>query len=386
MKQIFSAAVALILIIPSLSSAATFTYGGWVPFWKQINGTLDAAKNLDRFHNISPFSYEVKPDGTLVDVLKINDGFWPVWLAAARDLKVKIIPSIAWFRGAEIHALFSDKKKRIAHEDAITALVVKQKFDGIDIDYENKLAETNKYFSLFIQGLANRLHAKKKILSCTIEPRTPLASLFRNPPKTVERANDYRVLNKYCDEVRVMAYDQGLVDIKLNAAYGNGKIYAPVADPLWVKKVISEATKYIKPKKVVLGIPTYGYEYQVAWEDNRLTYERLRSHTFFQAMNRAEITGGTPTRNIAGELSFTYTTSTWITGVSSGLSWSASSTRPSVIPAIGTAGPVLRFISVSDAESAAQKIALAKKLGLRGVVFFKWDGEQDPLLWGKMKR
>ena len=204
-------------------------------------------------------------------------------------------------------------------------------------------------------------------------------------PKDIQYANDYKVLNQYCDEVRVMAYDQGTIDLKLDAKKGNGQVYAPVADPDWVKKTLQEALKSINPRKIMLGIPTYGYEYQVSWDNGVTTYQRLRSHTFFQAMNRSEAVGVAPLRNSAGEMSFVYATSTFAEGVASVLTWFVSSTLPASIASSNTSTSVARFVSFSDAESAAQKIALAKKLGLRGVVFFKFDGEQDPLLWGKMK-
>lgn len=382
---LFMFAVLALLPLDSFAAAkAPFYYGGWLPFWQKLNGAADITDNLGKFHELSPFSYEVGANGKLIDKLKITEGFWPTWLLALRDLKIKIIPTIAWFDGPAIHKLLSNKKTRIAHEDAITKLVMDRNFDGIDIDYEAKLADTKPYFSLFIKGLAIRLHPKKKFLACTIEVRTPLASLYKTIPKDVARANDYATLNKYCDEVRIMAYDQGLIDIKLKAQKGSDTLYAPVADPDWVEKVLKEALQTIRPQKIVLGIPTYGYEYQVRWENGITTYQRLRSHTFVQAMERAASYGAIPVRTSAGELAFSYATSTWVSGVSSSLTWYASSTLPAAIASTPTA-MTTRFVSFSDAESARQKIKLARKLGIRGVVFFKFDGQQDPLLWSVMK-
>lgn len=376
-----------ILAIPDavLAAKSPFHYSGWIPFWKQQSGANNMALHLEKLKSISPFSYEVKANGTFKDSLKIGEGFWPGYLSAVRDMGIKIIPTIAWFDGKGIHAMLIDTKKRRAHEDAITKLVVDKKFDGIDIDYESKLDKTNPYFALFIQGLAIRLHPRGKTLSCTIESRTPLDSLYEKIPDDITFANDYPTLNKYCDEVRIMAYDQGVIDRKLDRSKGNGKIYAPVADVDWVEKVITLASKTISPKKIMLGVPTYGYEYQISWANNKTTYERLRSHTYVQAMARAREMNAVPQRNSAGELSFTYTTSTWVTGVNPILHWLVSSTMPVALTTANTSTTVLRYVSFSDAESAAQKIALAKKYGLRGVVFFKFDGDQDPLLWGKMK-
>ena len=390
LKIIFLGLIIISVFLPTIIFAAVktpFYYAGWIPFWKDQAGAHDLSIHLGSIQEISPFSYEIDSKGNLIDKIQINKDFWPGWLSAVRDAKVKIIPTIAWFDGNNIHKILSNKTTRIAQENAIVKLVKDQKFDGIDIDYEAKLADTNEYFSLFIKGLAIRLHPLKKILSCTIEARTPVSSRYTQTGTTsdTQYANDYAVLNKYCDEIRIMAYDQGLVDIKLDAQKGNGQLYAPVADPDWVEKVVKEATKIISPKKIMLGIPTYGYEYQVTWDKGVTTYYRLRSHTYSQAMERAKTYQATPQRNSAGELSFTYSTSTFVNNLSSSLIWTVSSTKPSAILSIGTSTPVTRFVSFTDARAIQQKIALAKKLGLRGVVFFKWDGEQDPAIWSLLK-
>lgn len=368
-----------------------FHYAGWIPYWKQQPGAQDTALNLDKLNEISPFSYEVGAGGALVDKLKINQGFWPAWLSAAHDQGIKIIPTIAWFDGPGIHALLSNTRKRINHEDKILKLLKTQKFDGIDIDYESKLAETKDYFSTFLKGLAMRLHPLGKTLSCTIEARMPVAARYfaTGTPLDFQYANDYMQLNKYCDEVRVMAYDQGVVDIELDASKGTGQLYAPVSDPDWASKVLGEALKSINPKKIMLGVPTYGYEYQVTWDNGIMTYERLRSDTFTQAMNRADQTSSTPQRNNAGELSFIYTTSTYVSGVSNNLTWTLGSALNSLAPQIladsASQNLTTRYVSFADSQSAATLIALAKKLHLRGVAFFKLDGDQDPNLWNVMK-
>jgi len=363
MKKIIKNLLAVFLLFFSVApvSASAFSFGGWIPYWNETLGTQDVVGhfNIKPFTEISPFSYQVKYDGTLVDKIKIDEAPWPDFLFTARNSKIKITPSIALFDGDQIHYLLSNAKRRQAHEDIIAAAVLSNNFDGIDIDYEQKKAETKDYFSLFIKGLAIRLHPKKKILSCTIESRTPLTSLYEEGkiPKKVERANNLAVLNKYCDQVRVMAYDQGFVDLKLNKTKGVGQFYAPVADPVWVKKVLQETLKEISPKKIVLGIPTYGYEYEVALGGDKPDYKRIRSITYKDATALASSTNSTLIRNNAGELSFTYN----ITATSTHLVW------------------------FSDAQAMQDKIKLAKKLGLKGIFFFKLDGENDPALWEKMK-
>jgi len=152
-------------------------YGAWVPFWQSQAGEEDIAVHLDSLNEVSPFSYEIGAGGSLVDDLNINNGSWDGWFSAIRDLNVKIIPTIAWFAPAGIYNLLSSAKSRQAEEDNITALVRAQNFDGIDIDFESMSPATRPYYSLFIQGLAMRLHPLGKKLTCTVVPRTPFIRL-----------------------------------------------------------------------------------------------------------------------------------------------------------------------------------------------------------------
>jgi spore germination protein YaaH len=376
------------VLAPSLAFGANKSklyYGVWLPFWKAQAGQQDIAVHLDSIDEISPFSYEVGSNGALIDDLGIGSGDWFGWLGAIHDSHTKVIPTIAWFDGPAIYSLLSNTKKRQAHEDTIAALVKAEKFDGIDIDYEGMTTSTKPYYSLLVKGLAMRLHPMGKKLSCTIVPRTPVSSMYEsNPLPDVQYAEDYVELNKYCDQVRIMAYDQGTLDIKLDAQKGNGNLYAPTADTDWAEKVIKDAVKTINPKKIMLGAPTYGYEYKVSWLLGATTYARVRSFTFIQAMDRADSLGIQPTRNNAGELSFTFASSTQV-NISLALTSIVASTLPTALASQNSATPTTFFVSFSDAQSTADKIKIAKKYGLRGVILFKADGEMDPGAWDIMQ-
>ena len=342
------------LIAPLIVSAATtkLNYTAWIPYWKKTDGVAEAIEHLSAFKEISPFYYAVKSDGSLSDQMKIGDDPWPKLLAAATSTKVRVIPSILWGDGDLIHKVLSDKKLRTAHIQAIADLVKAQNYDGIDIDYEGKKAETKNYFSAFLKELAAQPIFKKKFLVCTIEARTPADSRFVKVPKTLEFANDYVAINKYCDQVRIMAYDQIRIDLKLNRAKGGDALYAPVADSVWVDKVIKEATRSIKASKIYLGVPTYGYEYEITRANDAWQYDRLRSLGYKDALALATGLGTSPIRNSAGELSFTYTN-----------------------------GTSTRLVWFSDGQAIQDKIAVAKKYRLGGLTIFKLDGTADPQLW-----
>jgi spore germination protein len=358
------------VIAPCFAFAATkqpFTYGAWLPFWNRSAAIDEFTKHMTAFKEISPFAYEVQKDGTLKDRIKLETGPSYGWILALHDYGIKVLPTVNWANGSEIDAILSNKKARAAHIKGIVALAMTAPNDGVDINYEGKRAESKTAFTAFIKELAVALYKKNKLLSCTIEARTPLTSRFKIIPKDISYVNDYAVIGKQCDEVRVMAYDQGTVDIVLNKVKNSTSTpYTPIADPDWVNKVITETIKTIPASKIVLGIPTYGAIYRPTITAGLSSYEKVRSITYVDAMALAQSVGVTPQRNNAGELGFTYTAT-------------------SSAPVSTSTSSLMRIVSFADAEAIKQKIALAKKRKLKGVMLFKLDGDTDPGLWEDLK-
>ena len=393
MVMVIVTAAALAATLPAASFAAStaktaklpFQYGVWLPYWQSQNGAQDIAQNLDSLNEVSPFSYEINANGKLIDDLNIGNGSWNGWFGAVRELGVKIIPTVAWFDGGGIQTLLSNTKTRQGAENTIAALVAAQNFNGIDIDFESMEPQTQPYYSLFIQGLAERLHPEGKLLTCTVEARTPPAELYQTIPSDIVYPENYTVLNKYCDEVRVMAYDQDTIDLTLDNTKGNGNLYAPVADPAWVQSVLTLALQSISPKKVMLGVPTYGYEYEVSWEQGIATYTRVRAFDYMDAMDRADSLGVEPTRDNGDELSLTYSSTTYLTEPPILVTTVASPIEPTALATPNPNATTTFFISFPDSQSILDEINLAKKDGIRGIVLFKADGDIDPATWGYMK-
>ena len=77
---------------------------------------------------------------------------------------------------------------------------------------------------------------------------------------------------------------------------------------------------------------------------------------------------------MAGELSFTYHPQ----NVVAATSVNSASVLTALAGATDTSFNILWW---SDAQAIADKIALARKLGVRGVSVFKIDGGADPNLW-----
>jgi spore germination protein YaaH len=365
---------------------------GWIPYWRTATGTADAMQHLSTFTQLSPFGFTLKSDGTLFDAANLTQEPWTSLIAAAKKKKIKIIPTVMNGDGHFMHAILSDPKRRVALEDEIAAMVKERGYDGIDIDFEGKLAETRPYFATFLKGLYQRMG--NKWVYCSIEARTPLSSRYDTIPKDIEYANDFVAINKYCDRVNIMAYDQGTIDLRLNEVQTGP--YIPVADTKWVEKVVKEAAKTISKKKIMIGVATYGYEYEVTpLSISGYRYDRLWAFNPRYATAIAASFNLTPLRNSAGELSLMYMPTSTLPMMptnpdvggptSNTTSATTSFSDGASMPAAPVVQMPMHILSWSDSKAIAEKVALARKLGVRGVAVFKIDGGEDPDMWKVLK-
>lgn len=371
MKKFIS--ILIISTIPISASAATtkaaakptpLVASAWVAYWdKSKSGNL-ATTYVDKFDVLNPFAYEVDSDGALDDRMHLATSPWTDLYKAtgASKKKTKIIPTILWTDREAIHSILSDPKLRAEHEDSIMSLMNYGMFSGIDIDYENKKVETKQAFSTFLTELSVKLHAKKKLLYCTIEARTPPEDRFPDDKNRVpEYVNDYKVIGKVCDEVRLMTYDQRDDDRALMREREKTGVYAAVADPVWIERVVKLTAKDIPKNKLMIGIGTYGAIFELGKDSKgRQTLKHIRAITYGDAMVKALQDGTGPINPIrderTGERIFTYKKDG------------------------------KEYICVfNDKESVARKIALARKLGVKGVSFFKIDAKTDQTIFESLK-
>lgn len=348
----------------SVFAAVPFEVSGWIPYWRAVEGSINIASRLGSFTEVNPFVYSVKTDGTLKANSPLSNSEWSILRENAKLQGVRYVPTIMWSDADAMDAVLRDSVRRTAHVQAISREVYTYGLDGIDIDYEGKYARTGPYFSLFLKQLYEAIGYDKWIM-CTIEARTPLDSRYSSPesiPKDIEYSNDFKEIGKYCDRVRIMAYDQMRIDVKLNTL--NADPYIPIADTVWVEKVMRLAAQEISPEKLVIGVPTYGYEYDMfpaSWDPMDFEYSKLWSFNPTYATNLSQKLGRAITRNSAGELSLVF----------------PASESPEFKPLPNAT----RVLTWSDGEAIQKKVELAKSLGIRGIAIFKIDGGQDAAVW-----
>ena len=203
------------------------------------------------------FWYQLAPDGSIG-----GSNQDPYSVAEVQKLGTRVVPSIMnVFDAVRVHATLVDAQKRQAHVQDLVQLVVENNYDGIDIDYESMFPEDREVFSLFIEELAAGLHAKGKLLSVTVHPKTSDAPQWDAP-----KSQDWQRLGAAADEFKIMVYD-----------YSSGGSKAGMIAPVdWAEAVIAYAATQVPLEKTYLGLPFYGYDW-VGSQGKSLTWQQVQN-------------------------------------------------------------------------------------------------------------
>lgn len=377
----------LTLVTPAYAShEVKDQVAAWLPWFQFEEGIESARDHLDELDTLYLFVYEIDANGEIIEKIDLENDEYEDLLDEARDEGVALIPTMAWFDGDAIHEVLGDDDKREELIEDIEDLVDDNDFDGVDIDFEQKKAETYDHFADFLEELEDELG--RDDLVCSIEARTPPESLYRDVPEDIEYANDYDAINRYCDIVQIMAYDQQRADILLNDER-RGVPYSPVADRDWVEKVIELALEDIDEDKIMLGVPTYGRAWDITvapmWYRD---YTRVASLNQPRILELSEKYDSPIGRTEAGEGVITYFPEDSVFTIlnqlptPSGTPKGFEAAAKALLFSTATEMEVpVRFVTWSDADSIEDKLELADDYDLRGISIFKVDGEEDPAIW-----
>lgn len=227
---------------PSAGSARPKEVHAWAPYFTALE-QITLEQNKDLIKELNFVWYQLEADGKISGALQSPQG-----VGVSRAYGIRVVPSIqnGGFDAKRVSALIGDAAKRTAHVETIVSLVVNNRYDGIDIDYESLNAADRENFSLFIEELAAALHVNSKLLSVTVHPKTS-----ENPGWDGPKAQDWARLGKAADEFKIMVYDYSYSTSKA------GEI-APIG---WADEVLAYAATLVPPEKTYLGVPFYGYDW-----------------------------------------------------------------------------------------------------------------------------
>ena len=122
---------------------------------------------------------------------------------------------------------------------------------GLQIDFENLYPEDRDAYTRFLTRLKDRLEPLGLTLSVAAAAKTADTATGWGA------ATDYAAVGQIVDHFYIMAYDEHWL----------GGEPGPVASLGWVEQVIRYAIGVMPSQKIVLGVPSYGYEWAAEFEE-----------------------------------------------------------------------------------------------------------------------
>lgn len=304
-------------------------FSAWLPWWdeNQVMQSLNNAKSM--LHTISPVWYKLTREGHLkvINVKKKNDV-----ISIASSSAIYVMPTVtnddSGFNSVGVSTLLSDSNKQTMLIDELAEIALSNGYKGWDIDWEEIAASDKDKFSAFISDLGDKLHNNFLSLSVAVHAKEGNATDW-----TGTQGQDWEALVGSVDFLRIMAYD----------FHHEESSPGPVTPLDKLTSVLRYATKIIPKEKLVVGLPTYGYD----WDNKKGT-----ASTYSKSMKTIEKYNVVVSRDPKSE----------------------------EMRGKYKVGNINHDLWFQDSQSVTAKVALARKYGVYKFIFWRL-GDEDSSIW-----
>lgn len=308
-----------------LTAGASFEFSAY--YQNDVSGSIKPimSAHRDLLRTIYPLWYQVDAAGNILDTGYDDDA--KRLADAAGTAVVPVVQAAGPGGGAA--AVLHNQAAADSAVSKLAELVRTRDFHGLALDFGNLPADAGKELLNFTRSLWRAMHGLGKRLVITV-PAYP-------DNQTAATAYDYRQLSRVADFVILSAYD---LHNDLTPA-------GPVAPLDWVDRSISRATAVIPASKLILAVGAYGYDWPAGGPGLATSVSAAGAYQL-----ASQVQQGVTYDASAHESTFAYTQSS-----------------------------EARVVWFGDRRSAAERIALARKRGLYGVVYWRL-GQEEPGFWG----
>ncbi|MCI8285009.1 MAG: LysM peptidoglycan-binding domain-containing protein [Firmicutes bacterium] len=245
-------------MIPGLEPAVL--QQGSVKPVKSINGyaypfisqwVLD--QTLPYLTSLSVFSYSFTVQGDLVPP-EVNDTrLIESAVNAGTNPILTLVPldSTGRFNNYLITALINNSEARANLTANLLRTMQEKGFKGVDVDFEYILASDRDEFTSFVRELTNTMNSRGYTVSVALAPK-----VSADQKGLLYEGKDYAGLGAAANSVLLMTYEWGYT-------YGPPMAVAPISH---VRRVVEYALTEIPAEKIDLGIPNYGYDWQLPFK------------------------------------------------------------------------------------------------------------------------
>lgn len=211
------------------------------------------SQTLPYLSNLYVFSYGFTPEGSLV--YPQNDDTFMIEMANASHTAPILTLTPFGEDGKFNNYLVSQAANNMEVQQRLIAqllTVIQQKgYRGVDIDFEYILPEDRVPYAQFVANVREAVNALGYPVSVALAPKTS-----DEQKGVLYEGVDYGLLGEAADSVFLMTYEWGYT-------YGPPMAVAPLNE---VRRVVEYALTRIPAEKISLGIPNYGYDWALPFE------------------------------------------------------------------------------------------------------------------------
>lgn len=210
---------------------------------------IDEAVNYLTY--ITPFSHHITQDGGLTPLDDANI------LSIAKANNTKTMLSVTNITGTTGANFNTELIGNILNDNALQDKLINNMLDliktdghkGVIIDFEKIPPKDREKYNDFLRKVVSKLHPDY-LVATALAPKT-----YDVKSGAWHGAHDYKAHGEIVDFVIIMTYEWGW-------SGGPPLAVAPINE---VNKVISYAVSVIPPKKIMMGIPLYGYDWTLPY-------------------------------------------------------------------------------------------------------------------------
>ncbi len=207
-------------------------------------------RTLPYLTTLAIFSYGIRSDGSLT----APDDSRLISLAKEYGTRpMLVLTSLGedgTFSSERVSAILNDSSATERLISELVSTVRRKGYDAVSVDLEYISAADRDLFSEFVTELSVELHKYGRTVEVCLAPKTS-----DSQPGLLYEGLDYEALGAAADSLFLMTYEWGY-------AYSEPRAVAPINI---VSRVVEYAKGVIPREKLRLGMPNYGYDWQLPW-------------------------------------------------------------------------------------------------------------------------